>query len=330
MTISRIALGVFLLALPLTASALEFKLATLSPNGSTWMNSLQSAAKEISARTNDRVTFKFYGGGVMGDDNVVLRKIRVRQLHGAIVQTGSLSNQVPVISLYNLPMRFRSYEEVEAVREHLDEQLSNSLREKGYEVLGIPALGFAYAMSTREARTVDDARQLKVWTPKGDRLAADVLKAFGIAPVPLSVVDVLTGLQTGLIDTITAPPVSVVALQWHTQIKYLVDVPFMYIYSIFLVDGRRFDSLSVDDQATVKEIFGASSRETQHENIQAHFATMDVLRDRGVEILSLNAEELASWQQPADAESKRWVDEGLLPASVYTKLNEALIEARSN
>jgi len=294
------------------------------------MNNLRSAADEIGEKTDGRVSFKFYGGGVMGDDNVVLRKIRARQLHGGIVQTGPLSNQVPVVSLYNLPMKFQSFEEIKAVRSKYDETLITALRDRGFETLGIPGLGFAYALSTKEAQSLKKARNLKIWVPKGDRLSARILNSFGINAVPLSPVDVLTGLQTGLIDTIAAPPVSVVALQWHTQVSYLVDIPFMYIYSLFIVDSRRFNQLSQEDQEVVRDVFKAAVALSEAQNIKDHQETWEVLVSRGIEILTPNAAERKDWQLVASAGRQSWVDNGIVPEDVYEGMTNILDEVRAN
>ncbi len=45
-----------------------------------------------------------------------------------------------------------------------------------------------------------------------------------MSPVPLGLADVLTGLQTGLVDVVSGPPVAAVALQWFTKIKYAIEV----------------------------------------------------------------------------------------------------------
>ena len=329
-TIFRLALAVFLCLGGISAFAVQFKIATLSPNGSFWMNALKEAATEVSTLTEQRVTFKFYGGGVMGDDGVVLRKIRVGQLQGAIVQTGPLAASVQNVGLYNLPMQFRTFDEVERVRTVLDEEIVEGLRAKGYETLGIPGLGFAYAMSTTRASSISDAKNLKVWAPKGDRTAIRLLNAFDITPIPLSPVDVLTGLQTGLIDTITAPPVSVLALQWHTQVRYMLDLPFMYIYSVFLVDSKRFNRLNEQDQVIVQEVFGDAVEKVEAQNIKDHTSTVAVLAKRGIEVVSPTNDEIDEWQSAARAEVDRWLDQGLITPDTVHKIEGVLAPDREN
>ncbi|MCH2098800.1 MAG: TRAP transporter substrate-binding protein DctP, partial [Pseudomonadales bacterium] len=126
-----------------------FKIATLSPANSSWMRLMRAGAEEISARTDGRVQFKFYPGGVMGDDAAVIRKIRFRQLQGAALTVGALTPFYTDIQLYNLPMMFNDYEEVDAVRAELDSVLEAGLAESGWVVFGLGEAGFAYAMSKR-------------------------------------------------------------------------------------------------------------------------------------------------------------------------------------
>ena len=138
------------------ASATTLKIATLAPGGSDWMLEMKAAADEIAERTGGRVKLKFYPGGVMGNDQTVLRKMRVGQLHGGAFSSGALGNVLPDVNLYSLPLMFRSYEEVHYVRERLDPELVTNLKAKGYVVVAFSNNGFAYFMSTHPIRAVSD------------------------------------------------------------------------------------------------------------------------------------------------------------------------------
>ena len=111
--------GMVLLAAP-GLHAVEFKIATLSPDGSIWMKVLREGGREVTERTDGRVTFKFYPGGVMGDDKAVLGKIRRGQLHGAVLTAGGLNQVYTDLQLYTLPMLFHDFGEVDAVRAEMD------------------------------------------------------------------------------------------------------------------------------------------------------------------------------------------------------------------
>ena len=120
----------------------------------------------------------------MGDDRAVLRKMRARQLQGGIVQTGALEPVSSAVQLYNLPMFFRDFEEVSKVRSEMDQLLIQDLADHGFEAFGFVGVGFANAMSSKSGSSIQDARRLRVWAPKGDAGAVRLLDAFGIVPVP--------------------------------------------------------------------------------------------------------------------------------------------------
>lgn len=198
------ALAFFLLippALTIPAAMAEpvtIKIATLSPEGSFWMDKMRAGAEEVKQKTNDRVIIKYYPGGVMGDDRAVLRKIRIGQLQGGAVVAGSLASIHPDIQLYGLPLKFQSVEEVDYVRQHIDPTMVEGLDKGGFVVLGMAEGGFAYIMSNAPVLGVADMGQRKVWIPDNDPTILEGVRAFEINPIPLSLADVRAGLQTGL------------------------------------------------------------------------------------------------------------------------------------
>ena len=315
-----------LLALPTAATT--FKIATLSPAGSTWMNILRAAAEEVDAATEGRVAFRFYPGGAMGDDWAVLRKIRAGQLHGGVVTTTVFNRIYSDVQLYNLPLVFRDLSEVDAVRAQLDQVLLAGMERNGFVAFGIAEVGMAYAMSQRPAVTLQAMRRAKVWSPEGDISVARALDTFGIAPIPLTVVDVLPGLQTGLIDTVASPPVAAVALQWHTQLDHVLDLPLMYVYGLLAVSERRFRRLSDADAAAVRRILGGAVAEADRQNRGDHDATMQVLISQGLKLEAPAPEELANWRRLGKQAEARWVREGIISNDLYQQLVAALAAAR--
>ena len=290
----------------------SFKIATVSPDGSAWMRDLRRTTSLIEAQTEGRVSFRVYPGGVMGDDRAVLRKMRARQLQGGIVQTGVLEPISSAVQLYNLPMFFRDFEEVTAVRSAMDDILLQDLADHGFEALGFVGVGFANAMSSKSGTSINDARRLKVWAPKGDAGAVRLLDAFGIVPVPLSIVDVLAGLQTGLIDTVAVPPTAAIVLQWHTRLDYILDLPFMYIYSVFVLDARQFARLEPRDQELTRKTFQTFLSRVEQQNYADHDRALAALARQGLTLLTPSDEEIATWRDAAERAATAWVASDIL------------------
>ncbi|NNM50792.1 MAG: TRAP transporter substrate-binding protein DctP, partial [Pseudomonadales bacterium] len=215
--------------LSLHASAGVLRIATLSPDGSAWMQTLRGAATEIKQRTAGRVDFRFYTGGTMGNDRTVLSKVRLGELQGAAVTASSLDPYVHDLDLYSLPMLFDDFAAVDKARKVMDPWLSRQLEDAGWANFGFAEGGFAYIMSRQAPiASLAELRQHKVWIPEGDRFSATALGAFRVTPVPLSLGDVLPGLQTGIIDVVASSPIAVLALQWQTQVHQMTDLPMSY------------------------------------------------------------------------------------------------------
>ena len=330
---SKSALAVTMTALLLIGSvgarAATIKIATIAPDGFAWMIELRDAGKQIEAATQSRVKFKFYPGGVMGDDFAVLRKMRVGQLQGAMVTTAVFNKIFTDVQLYNLPMQFQGLDEVDYVRKRLDPILMAGLEENGFVTLGIVEVGMAYAMSKQRASSVAGVGQLKVWTPQGDLAMTRAIQAFDILPIPLTIADVLAGLQTGLIDTVATPPVATIALQWHTRLDYILDLPLLYIYGLMVIDKKPFSRLTAADQATVREIMSAAIARADARSRNDHAAAWQVLQDQGLELVKPSPQEIADWQRHADLASQQWVEDGIVSQDLYQTLNAHLAEFRS-
>lgn len=286
------------------SQAATFKVATLSPDGSFWMKTMRAAGKEVAAATEDRVKFKWYPGGVMGDDKSVLRKMRVGQLQGAALPMGELLSFYPDSQAYGIPFLFRSYEEVDYVRSQLDASLIAGFADGGMEVLGLAEGGFGYFLTNEPVRVPADLQQQKVWVPQNDVVSARLAQSIGVTPIPLTLPDVLPGLQTGLINTVAVSPIGAIALQWHTRVDYLTDIPLMYFCGVMALSGKSFNKLSPEDQAVVREVFGKAFEDIEARNRADNVSAFDALVNQGVEPVALTDAEKQAWlamQQPGEA-----------------------------
>lgn len=300
---------VALILMASSASARTLKIATIVPDGSSWLVEMRKAGKEIEELTAGRVKFKFYPGGVMGNDKTVLRKMRAGQLHGGAFTSGALAAIYPDIELYSLPLLFRNYAEVDAVRSALDQKLMDGLFEHGLVALAITDGGFAYVLSKKPISKVEDMSGSKFWLVEDDKMSEIALEIAGVSPVPLPIADVYTALQTGLVDTVAAPPMGAIAFQWHTSLRYLTDEPLMYLTGVLAVDRKTFSKLSKSDQAVVHEVVARAGSRLDIESRSGEDNARDALRNQGI-----------SFVKPSSIqEVRRWHD---ISAQAIEKLRE--------
>jgi TRAP-type C4-dicarboxylate transport system substrate-binding protein len=292
-------LALLLIATSSIANALTLKVATLAPDGTSWMKHMRKGAMEIDKLTDGRVHIKFYPGGVMGNSSTMLKKMRVGQLHGGAFTGASLAEVYPDAQLYSMPLVFHSYDEVKYVRQWMDNILIRGLRRKGFETLGISDGGFAYIMCTKPLRKLEDLQGQKVWVPEGDVLSEAMFEAAGVTPISLPVADVYTGLQTGLLDTVAGIPTGIIAFQWYTKATHFTDVPLMFLTGMLVLDSKAFRRIKPADQETVRKVMARIFKELDHINRDDNESARMALKSQGIEFIYPNKTEMRSWEAVA-------------------------------
>ncbi len=308
------------------AQAVTFKMATLSPDGSVWMSKLRDGAKQIKKRTDGRVKFKFYPGGVMGDSNAVLRKIRIGQLHGGAFTGGTMTRFYKDNLIYSLVMKYRSPAEIKYVRQSLDATIQKGLKKGGFTTFGFAESGFAYVMSSKNSvDSVESLRKQKAWIPANDEVALEAVSAFGVTPIPLPLGDVLAGLQTGLIDTIAASPIGALALQWYTQIKYITDLPVLYSYGVLAIGNKAFNKAKPNDQKIITEVMTRVFKELDVINKNDNKAALAALKKQGVKFIRPSASQIKEWLMYAKKSQQKMIESGRVSQDIVNKV-DALIK----
>ncbi|MDP7041976.1 MAG: TRAP transporter substrate-binding protein DctP [Gammaproteobacteria bacterium] len=320
--LSLLAVTGIILTGPVSAAVL--KIATIAPEGSQWMEEHRRAASAIKERTEGRVVLKFYGGGVMGNDKKVLRKIRIGQLQGAAFSTSGLIERYPDIVLYGMPFVFRSQEEVDYVRSQFDGELIAGLREAGFVSFGFAGGGFANFMSGQPVRTHENLQGKKIWIPAGDANSFAAMEKMNLSPVVLPLSDVLTGLQTGLLDVIVTPPSAALLLQWYTKVKYISRLPVAYTMGLMAVDERAFGRLSEADQAVVAEVLTDTYERLDLINRLDNEEAQEALLANGLEIVDVSQDDVPYWRSVADEVNSRIWHERANNPQLYDRLMESL------
>lgn len=303
------------------APAAQFKLATVAPEGSQWMTELRAGADELREKTAGRVTVKFYTGGVMGNDKKVLRKMRIGQLHGGAFTSSGLSERYRDVMVYGIPLAFRDQAEVDYVRERMDPTLIHGLDEAGLVVLGFAGGGFAKLMGGEPVTTMDELRGRKIWVPEGDQVTYVSLNELALSPVVLPVTDVLTGLQTGLIDYIATPPVAAVLLQWYTKVSYITDVPLAYTIGVLVVDKRPFGKLDAADQLLFREVMGRAYERVDAASRTDNVSADEALAENGLRIVQPADNERSRWDELGRDLRQRLVTENVVSAAIVAELD---------
>jgi len=267
-----------------------FKVASLAPEGSVWTKRFRDFAKEVEEKSHGDIGFKIYAGGVMGDDRAMYRKMRVGQINGGGFTMTGIADIVPDFRVLGVPFFFNSYEEVDELKQKLFPRFQKEFDKKNLVLLAMSEVGFIYTMSQKPITTMDQLKKSKAWAPEGDPISTALLESVGLTPIPLSIPDVLTSLQTGLINTAFNSFYGSIVMQWFTRTSYITDIPFVYAYGAFLLDKKTFSRLPANYaqmmHAAAKKHFAKLLTDTRQSNDEAR----QVLQDNDISLVKLTPE----------------------------------------
>lgn len=331
MVLRKLAAVLLLLLLP-TAHAEEvyvLKFATLAPQGSTWMNIITDWANTVEKRSQGRLKFKLYGGGVSGDEPDVLRKIRFGQLHGAAMTGHGIGYIYSPARVLEIPFLFRNYDEVDHVRAQLMPEIREGFRRNDFELLGWMEVGFIQLFSRVPIYSIDDMKKRRIWLWQGDPLGTAFFAASGISPVPLPITEVFTSLSTGLIDTTIAPPLGAIALQWFTKTPYMTNIPVMDGIGGLIVSRKFFDALPKDLQELLRRTGEEAGARLLVETRRDNEKSLTVLKQHGVTFTNEWKDKDADIYDLRDRAAATLARDGYIPAAFYEHARKSLDDYRA-
>ena len=277
--------------------SLLIKMGTLAPEGSSWMKTFNTLNTEVMKKTENKVQFRVYPGGVLGDEMDMLRKLKIGQIQGVALTSAGLSTLFKEMDVLQIPFLFQTYEEVDSVLKKTDSFFRKGFEDNGYVFLGWSEAGFVYLMSTLPISSVADLRKAKVWIWEESPMSKAIFDEAGVKAIPLTVPDVLVGLQTGLVDVVYVPPTGAISLQWFTKIKYMTDVPLVYLAGGVVVKKDIFKQIPQTSQNFILESYQQHLEQlktiTRNENRDA----VKVMVKNGVKIITPTKDQIDEYKR---------------------------------
>jgi TRAP-type transport system periplasmic protein len=252
-----IVVGLALVALaprPAAAESKRFRIATLAPAGSPWMQLLERAAVEIGERTDNRVTITYYGGGQQGDERDFIRKIKLGQLDGAAITAMGLAQIDPSILVLQMPMLFANLDEVDYVATKMWPHFQQKFEAKGFKLGDRGEVGWIYFFSKEKVTTLADLRKQKLPLLGTDELGTSVSAKLKLNGIPLAIPEIDAALTSGRINACFSSPLGAIALQWHHKVKYMTSIPLVYAIGATVLSLDAVKGVSAEDQKTIEAL----------------------------------------------------------------------------
>jgi TRAP-type transport system periplasmic protein len=280
-----IAAMALLSSLPAIAQQYTIKFATLAPEGSTWIKVMREFDATVRAESGGRLGFRLYPGGVAGDEKDVVRKIRLGQYGGGGFTGVGIGEVAKKVRILDSPLFFKNYDEVEFIQRAYAHDFDQALDDGGFVLLGWAEVGFIYVFSSKLVTTFSDLKALKPWMWEGDPIAQAAYQAIGVSPVPLSITDVMTSLQTGMIDSVYCSPYALIALQWFTRVGYAMSQPLADALGAAVISKKVYNSLPDDLKAILmtnaRKYISRVTASSRQDNAKA----IETLKQRGMKFV---------------------------------------------
>lgn len=318
------------LLVPAAFAETVIKFACLAPRGTAWMNSMEEYAAAVKKETNGEVSFKMYAGGVQGDEKDVVRKMRLGQLQAGAFTGVGLGEIAPAVRVMDSPYLFKNYGEVDYVLNRFDERFRKMFDEKGYILLGWTEVGFVYIYTNTPVTKIADLGSVKMWTWEGDPTAEAALKALNISPIPLSIADVMSSLQTGLVNGVYTTPLAMIALQWFTKTKYMFDFAIADANGAVLISKTQYAKLSPAQQATLQNLGKTYFRKLTETARADNEKSIGTLKSKGIKVTSPASAAVAAELDAAGAKARAELVGRLYPADLLKEVEAALAQYRKN
>jgi TRAP-type C4-dicarboxylate transport system substrate-binding protein len=293
-----------LMVLLLSASALPaqtiIRLGTLVPKGSPWHDILLNMGEEWKKASGGKVELRLYPGGEQGDEPEMVQKIRIKKLQAVALSGAGLSGIDASVSALEVPMMLSSYEELDYVRDHISDRLEKGLAQRGFVVLNWGDAGWVHFFTKQPATHPDQIRKMRLCVLQGDNSTFELYKANGFHPVALAATDILTGLQTGLIDAFQSPPLFALSNQWFGGATNMLDIRFAQLVGATVIDKAVWDKIPAPVQKEMLVSARDAGVKLREEIRKAETASIPMMQQFGLNVEHADPKAVAEWRQLAE------------------------------
>jgi TRAP-type transport system periplasmic protein len=307
----------------------RIRLATLLPRGSSQYHALEEMGQQWRAISGGGITLTIYADGTMGSEEDTVRRMRIGQIQAATLSVGGLSEIDPSVGgLQKIPMLYRSLDEVQFVRSRMRPELERRFEQKGFVVLFWGDVGWVHIFSRQPALRPEEFKKTKVFVGASDLDEIAVMKNLGFQVVPLEWSDVLTSLQTGLVDTVPTAPILALAGQYDLVAKHMLELNYVPLVGATVITKKAWDEIPADKREPLLKAASEAGAQMQTKSRAESKEAVGAMKMRGLQVHPLTSELENEWRQFLEASYPK-IRGTIVPADVFDEVRGLLAEYRA-
>jgi TRAP-type C4-dicarboxylate transport system substrate-binding protein len=294
-----------LLAGVLATSALaadkQLRIGTLATKNSLYHRQLMELGEAWRTAQGGNAKYLVYPDGSQGGETDMVRRMRIGQLQGGLLSVVGLREIEPSIAaLQNMPLMFKSWEEVDYVREKMRPAMEKKFLDKGFVVLAWGDAGWVRFFSKEPAVRPNDFKKMKFFAWGSEVEQQEIMKSLGYTPVPLETGDILPSIQTGMINAVPSTPYFALATQIYTTANNMLELNWAPIVGALIITKKAWDELTPEGQAAVREAGAKAGVQLRAKARQEVDDAVEAMKKRGLKVNKPNAEQMQEWNTLAD------------------------------
>ena len=279
----------------------QLRIGTLVPKNSLYHRELMGIGEVWRAAQGGGAKYLIYPDGSQGGEAEMARRMRIGQLQGALLSVVGLREIEPSITaLQNLPLLFRSWEEVDYVREKMRPSIEKKFFDKGFVVLAWGDAGWVRFFSREPAFRPDDFKKMKFFAWGSEPEQQDIMKSLGYSPVPLETSDILPSIQTGMISVVPSTPYFALASQIYNTAPNMLEINWAPVVGAFVVTRKAWDDMSPATQDAMRAASEKAGVQIRVKARQEVDEAVDAMKKRGLAVNRPSPEQMREWNDLAD------------------------------
>jgi TRAP-type transport system periplasmic protein len=293
----RVAAALVILCLAGPTQAQTIKLGTLAPAGSPWEAGLRKLAADWSRLSAGRVSLKVYPGGVVGDEDDMLRKVRVGQLNAVALSGPGLSTVVPGVLVLQVPQLVWTDDELDYLMRKMNSRFAAQFEQKGFKLLAWTLAGWAYVFARDPVIRPDDLRKQRLWVWQGRPDEARAWRDLGFQPVTLASTDVLMQLQTGGVDAFVSSPLVAAANQYFALADDMTELKLAPFVGGVIVSLRAWESMPADLKPALEGAVAEMTERYRKDFLGADAEAIAVMKSHGLSTHPVSDADRDAWRR---------------------------------
>jgi TRAP-type C4-dicarboxylate transport system substrate-binding protein len=309
-----------LLPLASFAADAQLKIGSLVPKNSLYHRELMQVGEAWKKSQTGSPKFNVFTDGSQGGEAEMVRRMRIGQLQAALLSVVGLREIEPSIAaLQNLPLAFRSWEELDYVREKMRPSMEKKFLDKGYVVLAWGDAGWVRFFSKNPAFSPEDYKKMKFFAWGAEAEQQEIMKSLGYTPVPLEPTDILPSIQTGMINVVPSTPYFALASQIFNTAPNMLEINWAPIVGAFVISKKSWDDMSPEAQKVLRASSDKAGQVIRSQARKEVDEAVEAMKKRGLKVNKPNAEQLKEWQALSESLYPR-IRGKMVPAETFDEV----------